>query len=126
MSVGRPFWEQAGVAHKIDVRIAPALDTLTELNANQANLGTFDFAYIDADKENYPNYVEQVLPLLKQNGYIIIDNVLWSGRVADEASRASESSTAALHQTVANLVADPRVDICTLMLADGVTVARKR
>ena len=126
VNIGRPFWQQAGVADKIDVRIGPGIDTLDALLADEQNKGAFDFAYIDADKGNYLNYAERLLQLLKPNGYIMLDNTIWKGNVADPALRESDGSTAAIHNCIQSLVADERVDIVTLMLADGFTVVRKR
>ena len=125
-SVGRPFWEQAGVANKIDLRIAPALETLIALNADPANHDSFDFAYIDADKLNYANYVEQLIPLLKSNGFIMLDNMLWKGKVADPEIRESDADTKALYDLSQSLKNDERIDMCSLMLADGFTMARKK
>lgn len=126
VNVGRPFWERAGVSNKIDVRIGPALDTLDQLSADSDNHGAFDFVYIDADKENYPNYCEKMIPLLKSNGYIIIDNVLWRGKTANPEEVANDPETGALHRCVTNLMNDDRMEVCSLMLADGVTLARKK
>ena len=77
VNVGRPFWQQAGVADKIEVRIGPGLESLDAMVADEQNLGAFDFAYIDADKGNYLNYCERLLQLLKPNGFIMLDNTLW-------------------------------------------------
>ena len=77
VSVGRPFWEEAGVANKIETRIGPGLESLDAMVADEQNLGAFDFAYIDADKGNYLNYCERLLQLLKPNGFIMLDNTLW-------------------------------------------------
>ena len=120
-SVGRKYWKKAGVEDKIDLRIAPALDTLTSL---QGEAGTFDFAFIDADKVNYLQYYELVLTLLRPGGIVLIDNVLWSGSVADEDNQ--EESTQAIRAVNAHLHADHRVDISMLPVGDGLTLARKR
>ena len=120
-AVGRTYWEQAGVADKIDLRIAPAVDTLTAL---QEEAGTFDFAFIDADKVNYLQYYELVLNLLRPGGVVLIDNVLWSGAVADEDNQ--EESTQAIRAVNAHIHADHRVDVSMLPVGDGLTLARKR
>ena len=120
--VGRPFWAEAGVAHKIDLRLAPALTTLdAQLAAGQA--GSFDFAFIDADKTGYDAYYERCLRLLRVGGLIAIDNVLWSGAVA----RTAESDdTRALQALNDKLQGDARVDLSLLPIGDGLTLARKR
>ena len=120
-AIGRTYWEQAGVADKIDLRIAPAVDTLTAL---QEEAGTFDFAFIDADKVNYLQYYELVLNLLRPGGVILIDNVLWSGAVADEDNQ--EESTQAIRAVNEHIHADHRVDVSMLPVGDGLTLARKR
>ena len=94
----RPIWKEAGVADKIDLRIGPALDSLDKMIA--AKEGPFDFAFIDADKPNYDGYYERVLKLLRPGGLIAIDNVLWSGAVADTAN--TEESTKALRALTSN------------------------
>jgi caffeoyl-CoA O-methyltransferase len=120
--IGRPFWEQAGVAHKIDLRLAPALETLdAQLAAGGA--GRFDFAFIDADKTSYDAYYERCLQLLRRGGLIAIDNTLWGGSVA----RAADSDdTAAIQALNDKLHADERIDLSLLAIGDGVTLARKR
>ncbi len=120
-SIGRPYWEQAGVANKIDLRIAPAIDTLHSL---QEEAGTFDFGFIDADKVNYLQYYELVLHLLRPGGVILIDNVLWSGSVADDDNH--EESTQAIRAVNKHIHADRRVDISMLPVGDGLTLVRKR
>ena len=120
-SVGQAYWKRAGVENKIDLRIAPALDTLNNL---QEEAGTFDFAFIDADKVNYLQYYELVLNLLRPGGIVLIDNVLWSGAVADKESQ--EESTQAIRSVNAHIHADNRVDISMLPIGDGLTLARKR
>ena len=122
-SIGRKYWEEAGVAHKIDLRIAPATETLDSLLA-EGHAGTFDFAFIDADKPNYDGYYERILQLLRPNGLIAIDNTLWSGKVADKA--AHDESTVALRVLNAKLCADPRVTLSVLPIGDGLTLALKR
>ena len=120
--VGRPFWQQAGVAHKIELVIAPALQTLdARLAAGEA--GTHDFAFIDADKANYDLYYERCLTLLRAGGLIALDNMLWSGAVAHPAKTAD---TAALQQLNAKLHRDERIDLTLLTVGDGLTLARKR
>lgn len=119
--VGQAYWKQAGVAEKIDLRIAPALDTLNDL---QEEAGTFDFAFIDADKVNYLQYYELILNLLRPGGIVLIDNVLWSGSVADDNNQ--EESTQAIRAVNAHIHADNRVDISMLPVGDGLTLARKR
>jgi caffeoyl-CoA O-methyltransferase len=119
-SIGRRFWEQDGVADRIELRLGPALDTLQTLPAEPA----FDLAFIDADKQNYPNYYEEVLTRLRPNGVILVDNVLWGGRVIDpEADDADTKAIRAFNDRVAS---DDRVDTVMLPLGDGLTLARKR
>ena len=117
-AIGRPFWKTAGVEKKIDLRIAPALETLKKLK------GPFDFAFIDADKENYLAYYERCLKLVRRGGVIAVDNVLWSGEVANEAAR--DSTTVALREFNDALHNDGRVDIAMLSVGDGVTLALKK
>jgi predicted O-methyltransferase YrrM len=121
-SVGKPFWTQAGVAQKIDLRIAPATETLdAQLAAGAA--GSYDFAFIDADKSSYDAYYERCLRLLRTGGLIAIDNVLWGGSVARPAE---DPDTRALQALNDKIHADERVDIVLLPIGDGVTLARKR
>ncbi len=120
--VGRPYWQQAGVAHKIDLRLAPALHTLdAQLAAGAA--GQFDFAFIDADKGGYDAYYERCLLLLRAGGLIAIDNTLWSGSVARPST---DADTVALQRLNTKLHADQRVDLSLLPIGDGLTLARKR
>ena len=116
-SVGRPYWEKAGVANKIDLRIAPALDTLAALD------GEFDFAFIDADKPNYARYWDALVPRMHPNGVILVDNVLWGGNVinpdaADENTKAIKAFNDAIAQ-------DDRVETVMLPISDGLTLARR-
>jgi predicted O-methyltransferase YrrM len=122
-SIGRKYWQEAGIAHKIDLRIAPAVATLDSLLA-EGHADTFDFAFIDADKPNYDAYYERILQLLRPNGLIAIDNTLWSGKVADHA--VQDESTTALRALNAKLCTDPRVTLSVLPIGDGLTLALKR
>jgi predicted O-methyltransferase YrrM len=121
-SVGKPYWVQAGVSPKIDLRIAPALGTLDECLAS-GEAGQYDFAFIDADKANYDGYYERCLSLLRSGGLIVIDNTLWGGDVAGDAQ---DADTVALRALNAKLHRDERVDLSLLPVSDGVTLARKR
>jgi predicted O-methyltransferase YrrM len=120
--IARPFWEQAGIAHKIDLRIAPALDTLDSLLAG-GEAGRFDFAIIDADQESYDAYYERCLQLLHPGGLLALDNTLWSGKVAHPAS---DQDTVALQALNRKPHDDPRIDLSLLPIGDGLTLARKR
>jgi len=120
--IARRSWQEAGVADRVDLRLAPALDTLRDLAANET--GTYDFAFIDADKSHYGAYYEQCLTLLRPGGLITLDNMLWSGRVADASQH--DPDTDAIRDLNAKILADPRVDACLLTLGDGVMLARKR
>jgi caffeoyl-CoA O-methyltransferase len=117
-AVGKPFWKKAGVEKKIDLRIGPALETLEKLK------GPFDFVFIDADKENYLNYYERCLELLRPGGLIAVDNVLWSGEVAND--KAKDAMTVALRRFNDKVHKDERVDLAMLSVGDGVTLAMKR
>jgi caffeoyl-CoA O-methyltransferase len=120
--VGRPYWNQAGVAHKIELRLAPALETLdAQLAAGAA--GQYDFAFIDADKTGYDAYYERCLQLLRTGGLIAIDNTLWGGSVARPAT---DADTRALQQLNTKLRDDQRIDLSLLAIGDGLTLARKR
>ena len=122
VSIGKPHWQSAGVAHKIDLRIAPALDTLRAQLA-EGGAGRFDFAFIDADKTGYDAYYEHCLQLLRPGGLIAIDNTLWGGAVARPADSAD---TAALQALNDKLHRDERIDLSLLPIGDGLTLARKR
>ena len=122
-AVARRYWQRAGVAHKIDLRLAPALDTLDALLADGA-AATFDFAFLDADKENYPAYYERIYALLRTGGLLAVDNTLWSGRVLDPRERDPE--TEGIRRLNDQLHRDARIDLSLLPLADGLTLVRKR
>lgn len=117
------YWELSGVGDKIQLHLAPALQTLEGLIAT-GHSNSFDFAFIDADKRNYNNYYECALKLVRSGGLIIIDNVLWSGRVADDADR--DKRTIAIRDFNQKLHQDPRVQISLIPIADGLTLALKK
>ncbi|HCL31200.1 MAG TPA: SAM-dependent methyltransferase [Candidatus Latescibacteria bacterium] len=122
-SVGRPHWEKAGLTDKIDLRLGPAVDTLDAMIAAGEN-GQYDMAFIDADKENYGLYYERCLILLRVGGLILVDNVLWDGRVADEAEQ--DESTQAIRALTKKMHADERIDFSLLPVGDGLSLAVKR
>ena len=121
--MAKPYWQEAGVAQKIDLRIAPAIDTLDSLiTSGESN--SFDFAFIDADKRNYFNYYERALQLVRTGGLIAIDNVLWGGRVADVQD--DDKRTVAIREFNQKLHQDSRVELSLLPIADGLTLAFKK
>ncbi|MEM6435434.1 MAG: class I SAM-dependent methyltransferase [Cyanobacteria bacterium P01_D01_bin.115] len=122
--IARRYWQAAGVADKITLRLAPALETLNALLA-AGEAGTFDFAFIDADKVNYGYYYEKSLELLRPGGLIAIDNVLWGGDVADP-DITDDPDTIALRNLNQTLHQDDRIDLSMLAIADGLTLALKR
>jgi caffeoyl-CoA O-methyltransferase len=122
-AIARRYWARAGVADRIDLRLAPALETLDSLIAEGAS-GSFDFAFIDADKTNYDAYYERVLRLLRPGGLVAIDNVLWGGSVADPSAR--DADTEALRALNAKLRDDARVTISLVPIGDGLMLARRR
>ena len=120
-SIARRYWSEAGVRHKIDLRLGPALDTLAQLRREGA--GLFDFAFIDADKEPIWSYFEGVLALLRDGGLIAVDNTLWGGEVADRDAR--DPDTRAIDAFNRRVTDDPRVDSVQLTVGDGVTLLRR-
>ena len=122
-SIARRFWEEAGVAGKIELRMKDAISGLDELLI-KGQRDSYDFAFIDADKKEYGEYFERVLRLIRRGGLIMIDNVLWAGRVLD--SKSQEEDTVAIRSFNEKLYSDSRVDISMLPVGDGVTLALKR
>ena len=118
-AIAREAWEEAGVADRIDLRIAPGADTLRSLPGDES----FDFAFIDADKPGYPVYFEEILPRLRVGGLILIDNVLQNGRVVDES--AQDESVVVIRELNDAIVKDPRVRVVLLPIGDGVSVVQK-
>ena len=122
-AIAKDFWERAGVSEKIDLRIAPALETLDQL-ISEGETGSFDLAFIDADKRNYENYYERALTLLRPGGLILIDNVLWSGKVIDPT--ITDKQTQAIREFNQKLHQDSRISLSLVAIADGLTLALKR
>lgn len=120
--VGIPFWQKAGVADKIDLRIAPATETLDAMIA-AAETGGYDFAFIDADKPGYPDYFERCLQLVRPGGVIAVDNIFMGGGVADPDT--TSENALAMRNFNAALKTDKRVDISLVPIGDGLTLARK-
>jgi predicted O-methyltransferase YrrM len=121
--IARRYWEEAGLTAKIELRLAPALKTLAELKS-QSGAGSFDFAFIDADKTAYDAYYEACLDLLKPGGLMALDNMLWDGAVADPS--VQDPDTIALRALNLKIRDDARVDACLLTVGDGVQLVRKR
>ena len=122
-AIARRYWDQAGVADKIELRLAPAIETLDSLIA-AGEAGAYDFAFIDAEKTEYAEYYERVLELVRPGGLVAIDNVLWGGRVADAES--NDDDTNAIRAFNEALKGDERVTLSMVPIADGLTLARKR
>jgi len=119
-AIARKYWERAGVDDKIELRIAPATETLRSLPAGER----FDLAFIDADKPSYPIYYEEVLARLRRNGVILVDNTLWGGAVAD--AKATDDNTKAIRAFNDAVASDERVESTILTVGDGLTLIRKR
>lgn len=122
-AIARRYWQEAGLAGRIDLRLAPALETLAELE-RQGQGGQYDLVFIDADKANYPAYLEHALGLLRVGGLAVFDNTLWSGRVLE--ANPESADTRAIQALNLALKDDVRVDLSLLPLGDGLTLCRKR
>ena len=123
-SIAQDFWQQAKVDHLIELRIGDAQDILQSLLHKNSLKGAIDFVFIDADKIKYPIYYELSLELIRKNGVILFDNVLWGGAVVDEKNQ--DRNTIAIRNLNAHLLNDPRVDISMVPIGDGLTIARKK
>jgi Predicted O-methyltransferase len=121
-AMARRYWREAGVEHKVDLRLAPAIETLDAL-LSEGKSGSFDFAFIDADKENYGGYYERALKLLRPGGVIAVDNVLWHGKVLDDS--VQDADTRAIRALNEKLHRDERVIVSMLPIGDGLTLAYK-
>lgn len=121
-AIAREHWEQAGVADRIELVIAPAAETLAALPADQE----IDLAFVDADKTGYRSYYDIIVPKLSEHGLLLIDNTIWGGRVAAPPSDDDEPDTVALRELNDHIVNDPRVEVAQLTLGDGVTMVRRR
>ena len=119
-AIGRRYWAKAGVADRIDLRIGPALETIEKL----VDVDPFDLAFIDADKPNYWNYYEALLPHMRTNALILVDNVLWGGNVINP--EATDDNTKAIRAFNDSLARDDRVEKVMLPVSDGLTIARKK
>jgi predicted O-methyltransferase YrrM len=120
-AIARRYWEKAGVADKIDLKLAPALETLDALLAD-GGAGSYDFAFIDADKTGYAAYYDELLPRLRPGGLLLVDNTLWSGAVLDDTDDSDD--TRAIRALNDRIAADPRVRVVLLPIGDGVTVVQ--
>ena len=123
-SIAQDFWQQAKVDHLIELRIGDAQDILQSLLHKNSLKGSIDFVFIDADKINYPIYYELSLELIRKNGIILFDNVLWGGAVVDEKNQ--DRNTTVIRNLNLHLLDDPRVDISLVPIGDGLTIARKK
>jgi caffeoyl-CoA O-methyltransferase len=119
-SIARRYWERAGVAGKITLKLGPALETLRTLPESHP----VDFAFVDADKSNYRTYYEEILKRLRTNGLLLIDNVIWNGQVIDAADKSED--TVAIRALNDFIVTDPRVEAVMIPVADGITIVRKK
>ncbi|HEY4410125.1 MAG TPA: class I SAM-dependent methyltransferase [Acidimicrobiia bacterium] len=119
-AIAREAWAKAGVADRVELRIGPALDTLASLPDDEV----FDLAFVDADKANYTNYYEALLPRLRPGGLLLVDNTLWGGAVLDDKDRTDD--TVAIRALNDHIAADPRVRVVLLPIGDGLTIAQRR
>jgi len=122
-NIAKKYWKEANVEHKIDLKLAPGIETLDNLIKDK-KAETFDFAFIDADKPNYSNYYDRLITLIKKGGLIVVDNVLWDGKVIDESIK--DADTIAIREFNKKVYADNRVDISMLAIGDGVTLLLKK
>ncbi len=122
-SIARRYWKEGGLESKIKLHLAPAIETMEQL-LKDGQKGAFDFVFIDADKENYENYYEKSLELIRAGGIIAIDNVLWGGKVTD--AKVTDTATEAIRRFNKKLYEDERINLSLIPIADGLTLAHKR
>jgi len=122
--VAQKYWKEAGIDDRIDLRLAPALETLDALLHDRDQTRDFDFIFIDADKTNYDRYFERAIDLVKPGGIVAFDNTLWDGKVADD--EATDADTVAIRALNGKLLGDERVDISLVPIGDGLTLCLKR
>lgn len=122
--IARRYWKAAGLSERIDLRIGPATESLRHILSEQNQAASFDFIFIDADKINYPHYYEAALKLLRIGGIIVIDNLIWSGKVADPT--VNDPDTEALRTITSTLRNDERIDFSLISIADGIGLARRK
>ena len=125
-NLGKKYWKEADVEDRIQLRLDGGIKVLDELIADPSHVGTFDFAYVDADKSNYINYFERLAKLLRPGGFIMFDNVLWYGNVADPALRESDLNTKTLHDVVQAALNDARFETHSILFSDGLCIAQKK
>lgn len=121
-TIAQDFWKKAGIANKIELKLAPAIETLDGL-INQNHSNSFDFIFIDADKKNYLNYYERSLTLLRPGGLMLVDNVLWNGRVADTHNH--DKQTQAIREFNQTIYQNKNISMCLIPIGDGLTLIRK-
>ena len=124
-ALAQKYWKLAKVDHKIDLRLEGGITVLDEFLSDPDQKGTFDFAYVDADKENYGVYFDKLVELLRVGGFIMFDNVLWHGKVTNEDTRKDDPNATALYETVEKAMNDKRVKVHTILLADGLAIVEK-
>lgn len=124
--VAKKYWKEAGVDSKIDLRLGPGLQYLDKMISDKKEVGTFDFAYVDADKPNYPNYYDRLVTLIRSGGFIMFDNVLWAGNVQHEHHRKNDEKTRCLFETNQKALNDSRVEAHTINIGDGFMVVKKK
>jgi O-methyltransferase len=125
-NVAERYWKEAGVCKNVKLMMGDAVESLGKLASDAAHVGTFDFAFLDGRKPDYLHYIDLCLKLLRPGGFIIVDNVMWSGQVADIPEASMDECTWTLRQVAETLRKDPRVDVCMLPVSDGISLVYKR
>ena len=124
-SIAHKYWAEAGVDKRIELRLEGGIKVLQELISEPSNLNSFDFAYVDADKPNYPEYFDLLANLIRPGGFIMFDNVLWSGKVTDPESRKSDPNTQGLYTVAKKALGDLRFRTHSINFSDGLCIAQK-